>query len=104
MYTGNENHTISLAEASALTARYRQQYTPGSCILGEYFGKQAIQSLLNQLGCVGTRIYYGLDELNVPKLILVGVDANGNDMTQGEIMEFGFPSPPHNSASNPLNS
>jgi hypothetical protein len=103
MYTGNENHTISLADASALTARYRQQFAPGSCILGEYFGKQAIQSLLNQTSCVGTRIYYGLDESNVPKLILVGVDANGNDMTQGAILEFGYPCPPNSSTSNPLN-
>jgi hypothetical protein len=103
MYTGNENHEISLTDASALTARYRQQSTTTNPILGEYFGKQAIQSLLNQSSCVGARIYYGLDELNVPKLILVGVDANGNDMTQGALLEFGYPCPPNSSTSNPLN-
>jgi hypothetical protein len=103
MYTGNENHDISLADASALTARYRQQFTTTNPTLGEYFGKQSIQNLLNQINCVGVRIYYGLDASNNPKLILVGVNGAGNDMTQGSILDFGFPSPPHSSSNNPLN-
>ena len=104
MYTGNENHQISLADAAALTANYRQQFETNDYIKAEFFGKQAVENLLNQNGCAGLRIYYGKDELNVSKLVIVGVNSSGNDMTQGSILEFGLPCPPYCSDNNPLNS
>ena len=33
-----------------------------------------------QNGCVGVRAYYGLDEAGQPQLVLVGYDANDNDI------------------------
>lgn len=104
MYTGNENHQISLADAAALTAKYRQQFQTNDYIKGEYFGKQAVLNLLNQNGCVGLRIYYGINEQNTPKLVIVGVNSSGDDITQGSILDFGTPCPTNCSQNNPLNS
>jgi hypothetical protein len=51
-FTGNENHNISLTDASALTANFRTG-KPANTILGFFYGKQAIQNILNQEDCVG---------------------------------------------------
>jgi hypothetical protein len=103
-YTGNEDHAISLADAAELTARYRAQFSAGTFyIKGEYFGKNALNSLLNQTGCVGARMYYGLKADQTQCLVIVGVDSNGNDMTTGEIMEMGLPCPVTCSVDNALN-
>jgi hypothetical protein len=104
-YTGNEEHSISLQAASVLTKNYRDQFgEETSYIKGEYFGKTALQSLLNQTDCVGARIYYGLKSSGTPCLVIVGVDGDGNDITTGEIMEFGALCPSNCSADNELNS
>lgn len=103
-FTGQENHEISLQEASAMTKRYRDSQTEEMYIKAEYFGKEAIQSILQQKDCVGIRIYYALDENMVKKMVLVGVDQNENDLYNGILAEKGFTSPPLALNSNPLNS
>ncbi len=103
-FTGDEEHAISLAEASELTARYRNQFDAETFyIKGEYFGKNALISLLNQEGCVGARMYYGLKADQTQCLVIVGVDPSGNDITTGEIMDFGIPCPVTCSVDNDLN-
>lgn len=104
-FTGNENHDISLQDAADLTKNYRDQFTADQIyIKGEYFGKTALQSLLNQKNCVGTRIYYGLKPDLSQCLVLVGVDGSGNDMVNGIILDLGVPCPNSCSTSNALNS
>lgn len=104
-YTGNEEHSISLQDASELTKNYRDQFdAETSYIKGEYFGKTALQSLLSQTDCVGARIYYGLKPSGIPCLVIVGVDGDGNDITTGDLMEYGWPCPSSCSADNDLNS
>lgn len=39
-----------------------------------------INSVLTPVGVVGMRAYLGIDENNEPHLMLVGIDANGNDI------------------------
>jgi hypothetical protein len=102
-YTGNEDHSISLAEAAELTANYRNAQ-PNDCIKAEFFGKNAILALLNQDNCMGMRIYYGQDNNGVKKLVLVGTDGNGNDLDTGLILDKGFPCPTYCSSLNSLNS
>lgn len=101
-FTGNENHSISLQEASALTANFRNG-KPIETIIGHYYGKQAIQNILNQEDCVGIRIYYAQDTNNSPKLVIVGVKANQDDIYNGLIAEFGNACPNQCSIANPLN-
>lgn len=103
-FTGQENHEISLQEASEMTKRYRDSQTTEGYIKAEYFGQEAIKAILKQENCVGIRIYYALDENMVKKLVLVGVDQNENDLYNGVLAEKGLTSPPHVISSNPLNS
>jgi len=99
--TGRENHAIALADASKLTANFRASASPGS-VLGEAFGRDAVQGILNQANCVGVRIYYGRKSDSTPVLVLVGVDASGSDLTAGVLLESGFPCPPFCPSLSPL--
>jgi hypothetical protein len=102
-YTGDENHGITLTEASLLTANYRNSH-PTNPTKGFYYGKQAILGILTQENCVGIRIYYAQDADSNPTMVICGVDSSGNDLYQGQLAEFGHKSPPYNSTPNPLNS
>lgn len=72
---------ITLADAVDLTQRYRKA-APAS-EHGGFFWADGIQELLAQPGCVGVRYYHGLDADSHYQIVLVGVDANGNDITKG---------------------
>jgi hypothetical protein len=103
-YTGNENHDISLNEAADLTQRFRENLPIIDHTIAEYFGKSALEELLDQNGCVGIRIYYGIDIEMKKRLVIVGVNNEGNDLYEGNLMEVGQPCPPICSESNLLNS
>ncbi|MBT9395292.1 hypothetical protein KLP40_19150 [Hymenobacter sp. NST-14] len=67
-----------LQQASAWTRNYRTQ-NPDS-INAHCLPAETLQGILAQDGCVGVRAYYGIDEAGTPKLVLVGYDANDNDI------------------------
>ncbi|MFA6261228.1 MAG: hypothetical protein WC760_07170 [Bacteroidia bacterium] len=104
-FTGNENHSISLEDAAALTKNYRDANI--NPIIGEYFGQTAIEEILAQTGCVGIRAYFAIcDPTSLePKLRLVicGVDSSENDILN-IIAENGSLCPPNCSTANALNS
>ena len=102
VFTGNENHDITLNEAAEMTANYRNA-NPGE-VKGHYFGSAAIESVLSQTGCVGFRIYFAITNEGAKQLVIVGVDANGNDITNGVILDRGMPCPPDCGNANVLNS
>jgi hypothetical protein len=103
MFTGNEDHTITLQEASDLTARFR--LSVGALGLkGGYFSKSAIQAVLNQPDAVGIRFYYGISLTFSPVLVMVGVKANGDDLINGIVLDKALMCPPACSVSNSLNS
>lgn len=58
------------------------------------FGINKIKDITDQSGCEGIRIYNGYYDSN-RRLIIVGVDEDGNDMTSGYILEFSNPCPPN---------
>ena len=103
MFTGKEDHQISLSDASSMTKTYRQSVSDGSR-KGGFFGKDAIESILAQEGCVGIRYYHGINSDSQPVIILVGAEANENDLHTGELCEFAEPCPTRCSENNPLNS
>ena len=103
VYTGLEDHTISIEDASALTRNYRMQAGTGS-IKGGFFGRAAIEQVLSQEGVVGIRYYYAKENNERPVLILVGVDENGKDLYEGFVCERAIPCPPYCGGFNPLNS
>jgi hypothetical protein len=88
------NHLIPFEEAIAMTSLYRQerenileqQYREQEILaVCETFDKSTVEALLSQEGCASMRIYYGMDENMKVHSILVGVDANGDDMLPPEL-------------------
>ena len=101
VFTGNEDHKITLAEAKNLTANYRLSAGTGAQ-LGGYFGKSAILDILSQSTCVGMRIYYARLDDGAPTFVLCGVKADGDDMVGGELAEIIIPCPPNCPSSHEL--
>lgn len=83
-----------------MTAAYRLA-NPGT-IKGRFFGRDILEELLAQEGCMGIRIYYGLDDDAIPQLVLVGADANENDMLD-LVVDTSTPCPDQCGSANPLN-
>ncbi|MCE9601438.1 MAG: hypothetical protein K8S21_04380 [Gemmatimonadetes bacterium] len=98
-----KDHRISLKEASELARRHRQDGAHRAGDSGAFNGKPVME-LLSQPGCVGLRIYRGRAAGGESSLILVGVDAKGNDMTEGVVLDGHFPCPPYCGDDNALNS
>lgn len=94
-----KSHRISLNDAAEQTRRHREGQHKGG-----YFHRRELDELLAQAGCVGVRYYYGRKAEGQETLILVGVDKEGNDLTQGVVMEDGFWCPPFCGTTNILNS
>lgn len=97
------NQIISLDEASKLTSKYREQAKNGA-IKGGLFWKEYLQKLLDQPGCVAMRYYHAIDDKGNPAIVLSGVNANGDDLTGGVLLELGWLCPPICGINNQLNS
>ena len=102
-FTGKEDHSISLEDASKMTRNFQLQAAPNQ-IIGGFFGKDAVLAIISQKEAVGLRYYYGLDDEGTPHIILIGVNADGNDMTDGLLAERALMCPPSCPESNDLNS
>ena len=100
---GPRDHRITLQEAIGHTQRFRAANTaPAAEKAAMFWRAGGLDELLAQKGCVGLRIYYGLTASGAPAPILVGVDAEGNDLAGGTVLEEHLPCPPVCSASSPL--
>jgi hypothetical protein len=94
VFSGNEEHTITLEEAKGLIEKY-QQSEGGEDILAGYYGKTFVLSVLNQEGCVGIRVYNGRKEDGKLEFVIVGVDSDGEDLKDGVMGNRSIPCPPH---------
>lgn len=99
-FIGNEGELISLIAASQQTANYRNQNP--EAIKGHFIGKDHLLNILNQSGCMGIRVYYGIDNSGNKELIFVGVDADENDLLY-LIADHGNKCPPDCGNTNSLN-
>jgi hypothetical protein len=102
-FTGNEGAIITLAEGSEMTANYRATINMGETI-GHAVGKNLVNAILAQSGCMGIRMYKALNKKGEDQLVLVGVDSNGDDITNGIIVDQSLLCPVVCSKSNSLNS
>lgn len=97
-------HRISLERAAEMTRRHRNG-RPGKGELAQMFPREVLERLLSQPGAMGIRFYFGREtDEGETRLVAVAVDQDANDMTAGEIDDFGFPCPPVCSGGNELNS
>jgi hypothetical protein len=109
------NHFISLKEAIDLTSRYRkmrEEILSNQCKdrnilpICETFDRAAFDTLLDQDKCRSIRVYFGMDEKEQVRLVIVGVDENGNDILEEqdeEILEDGIRCPDSCPLPSPLN-
>lgn len=102
-FNGNEGEVISLTDASAWTANYRNSGETNG-LNAHFFGVEKLKLILNQKDCVGIRMFYAKDNENKPVLVLVGVDRNENDLYNGVILDRSVPCPSYCGDANPLNS
>jgi hypothetical protein len=94
------DHKISLTEAADLTKRHKKDHPKVDH--GGFFHREAFDAILKQPGCAGIRIYRGKAEKGTHHFVMVGVDGEGSDMVQGEVMEKCQPCPPFCDAKSPL--
>jgi hypothetical protein len=80
-------HLISLAEAAVMTHAYQNATQFQGLTVACMMENDAYQQIMTQPGCTGVRTYFALDDLNNLTIVVVGVDAQGNDITGGIIME-----------------
>lgn len=100
-FNGTEGGAISLLAGAALTAAYRSA-NPGS-VKGHFFGRDILLEILDQDGCMGIRIYYGIGDEDEKELVLVGANASENDMTE-LVADLSLPCPGVCGKANALNS
>ncbi len=101
-FNGNESKKVTLAKAAVWTSNYRETVSAGETI-AHFFGKEKLNSILSQSGCMGIRIYYGIDN-GEKNLVLVGADADENDQLNGIILQHSSKCPTFCSEPNALNS
>ena len=86
------DHEVGMTEARDLISRYKRAH-PGN-ISASAFTRVAFDRILAQDGCCGIRAYYAQKPNGQITLVMVGVDAYGNDMDEGELAEEAYPCPP----------
>jgi hypothetical protein len=49
-------------------------------VMAHFMGRNIIEKILAQPGCIGIRTFHGVKEIGVRTLIFLGVDANGKNI------------------------
>lgn len=99
-FDGKEGGTISLATGAALTENFRTNFPNQP--KGRFFGKNVLNGILAQDGCMGIRMYFGQETDGTMNLVLCGADANTNDMLN-KIADLSIGCPQVCSTQNDLN-
>lgn len=100
----NDTNTITLAKAQKWATKYRLD--PSNTIKAYLIPEADIKQLYAKTDVVDVRAYMGIDEEGIQKLMLVGVDATGNDLIDSKsghyIYDFTAPCPTMCSVNSPL--
>ncbi len=82
----NKSAVISLDEAIEFTHSF--QIDNPEAVKSFFAGSNKLNLILEQESCIGIRMYNGYDnDTNTVNLVLVGVDEQGEDITDGVILE-----------------
>ena len=100
-FNGNESSVITKQEAIDWTGNYRSANP--NAVKAHFFGKNKLQDILNQEGCVGIRAYYAIDDDGKKQLVLVGANSSEQDLVDGVILDKSIPCPTACDTSSPLN-
>jgi hypothetical protein len=77
-FTGQEGDPISLETAKRWTSTY-QKNNP-SDTRAHFFGFEILKQILAEESCVGIRMYYAIDDEGKRQIVLVGVNAAGENL------------------------
>jgi hypothetical protein len=75
--TGKEGAEWDLDLSASWTKNFRDKH-PGE-IISHFFGREILEKILAQDGCVGLRFYNAIDPQGKPHLIIAGASADGQD-------------------------
>ena len=101
---GPRDHRITLAEAKAHTRRHRETlgHKHDEADHGGAFHADQVMAILKQKGCVALRVYHGRNEKGRRSLVLLGVDQDNKDMSDGLICELCWGCPPWCDTNSPI--
>lgn len=102
---GPRDHRITLADAKAHTRRHREALGKGKhdeADHGGAFHADQVLAILAQKGCVALRIYHGRNDKGRRSIVLVGVNNDNKDLSEGLICETCYPCPPFCDPNSPL--
>lgn len=90
----NSGEVISLDHSIEFTHAYQTENP--DAIKAFFAGSDNVKRILEQENCIGIRIYNGYDTTrNKANLVLVGVNEEGEDITNGIIVEDLLACPPY---------
>jgi hypothetical protein len=103
-FNGTEGTAINQNTAGDWTKNYREQQ--GSTVLSHFFGREILQDILEQPGCMGIRFYYAIDGNGNKQLVAAGANAEENDQLGDtfKVADDSKSGPPASGAANILNS
>ena len=85
-FDGTEGDPLSLMKAKQWAAHYRDK-NQGST-QAHFFGSEIIKQILAEPGCVGIRMYYAIDDNGRKQILLVGANANGDNLLPSTSSSF----------------
>jgi hypothetical protein len=105
-FNGTEGGAIDHNVAADYTAAFRDRFP--NARKGAFFGRDILEQILAQDGCMGIRVYYGINNKK-PEPIFVGADEAENDILVSAgataiVADLSVPCPPSCGVNNILNS
>lgn len=90
-FNGTEGGTISLQQGGEWTQNWRETHSGASKSV--FFGRETLEDLLGQTGCMGIRVYFAINNNDKVTAVLVGADADGDDLVES-VVDLGVLCPP----------
>ena len=78
-YSADVGEDIGYEKGAKMIKNYYDQNQDD--VLAHFMGRNMIEAILAQPGAVGIRMFHGLNEIGIKQMVLVAVDANGNNIT-----------------------
>jgi hypothetical protein len=95
-------HIITLSEAETMTHAYQQDAQFQGLTVACRIDNEAYQEVMSQSGCVSIRTYFALNAQGDLTIVAVGVDENGDDMTNGVLLNRAYDCPSECAPNSPL--
>ena len=77
-YSAEVGEDIGYEKGAKMIKTYYEQNQDD--VLAHFMGRNMIEAILAQPGAVGIRMFHAMNEIGMRQLVLVGVDANGQNI------------------------